>query len=201
MSETDPAAIEWPTLRDRLGRESAVILPGNVAPEDVPLFLQASDFLVLPSYSEGLPQAVLEAMNCGLAVVATRVGGVPEAVIDGRTGLLVEAKNVEQLRDAMERMIGDEAFRLAAGREGLARAREVFDSERNAGRFADALWSLAKRCAGAEQLEIRRFWGVCRVGSQPTRQQADDGITGGLRTHPTYRCRRTIEMIEQGLDE
>ena len=133
-------------LADRLGREGAVVLPGNVAPEDVPLYLQASDFLVLPSYSEGLPQAVLEAMNCGLAVVATRVGGVPEAVIDGRTGLLVEAKNVEQLRDAMERMIGDEAFRLAAGREGLARAREVFDSERNAGRFAEALWSLARRC-------------------------------------------------------
>ncbi len=136
------------TLAGRVGRESAVILPGNVAPEEVPLYLQASDFLVLPSYSEGLPQAVLEAMNCGLAVVATRVGGIPEAVLDGRTGLLVEAKNAEQLRDAMERMIGDEAFRLAAGQEGLARAREVFDSERNAARFAEALWSLAKGRTG-----------------------------------------------------
>jgi glycosyltransferase involved in cell wall biosynthesis len=90
-----------------------------------------------------MPQAVLEAMNCGLAVIATRVGGVPEAVIDGQTGLLVEAKNVDQLRDAMERMITDEAFRLAAGQKGLARAREVFDSEHNASTFADALWSLA----------------------------------------------------------
>jgi teichuronic acid biosynthesis glycosyltransferase TuaC len=130
------------TLASRVGREGAVVLPGRVVPEDVPSFLQAADFLVLPSYSEGMPQAALEAMNCGLPVVATRVGGVPEAVIDGQTGLLVEAQNVAQLRDAMERMIADEAFRFAAGQKGLARARGVFDAERNACTLAEALWSL-----------------------------------------------------------
>ncbi|MEN6574791.1 MAG: glycosyltransferase [Phycisphaerales bacterium] len=131
-------------LASRIGRADAVVLAGSIPPDEVPLFLQASDFLVLPSYSEGLPQAVLEAMDCGLAVVATRVGGIPEAVLDGRTGLLVDTKDPDQLRDAMERMIVDEAFRIAAGREGLARAREVFDSERNARRFAEALKSLAE---------------------------------------------------------
>jgi len=132
-------------LASRIGRADAVILTGNVPPEEVPMFLQASDFLMLPSHSEGLPQAVVEAMNCGLPVVATRVGGVPEAVVDGKTGLLIEAKEPEQLRAAMERMIVDEAFRLGAGREGLARAYEVFDSERNAERFAEALKSLTER--------------------------------------------------------
>jgi teichuronic acid biosynthesis glycosyltransferase TuaC len=130
-------------LRERLARTNAVVLPGRVAPEEVPLFLQASDFLVLPSYSEGMPQAVLEAMNCGLAVVATRVGGVPEAVVEGETGLLVEAKSAEQLRDAMERMIRDEPFRASAGQQGLARARAVFDPDRNARIFAEALWAAA----------------------------------------------------------
>jgi len=139
-----PCRDKMAALAGRLGRKDAIILPGNVAPDHVPLYLQASDFLVLPSYSEGLPQAVIEAMDCGLAVVATRVGGVPEAVIDGQTGLLVEPKNIDQLHNAMERMIGDEAFRLAAGRAGLARAREVFDSQRNAARFAETLWSLAR---------------------------------------------------------
>jgi len=138
-----PARDRLAGLAGRVGRENSVVLAGNVPPEEVPLFLQASDFLVLPSHSEGLPQAVLEAMNCGLAVVATRVGGIPEAVIDGRTGLLVEAKNTEQLRDEIERMIDDEAFRMAAGRAGLAHARDAFDSERNAERFAEALKSLA----------------------------------------------------------
>ena len=139
-----PAREKLAALRGRVERAGAVVLPGRVAPEEVPRFLQAADFLVLPSFSEGMPQVVLEAMNCGLPVVATRVGGVPEAVLDGRTGLLVEAKNVEQLRQAMERMITDQAFRLAAGQSGLKRAREVFDSERSAGALAEALWSLVK---------------------------------------------------------
>jgi teichuronic acid biosynthesis glycosyltransferase TuaC len=129
-------------LGSHVGRKGAVVLPGRATPDEVPRFLQAADFFVLPSYSEGMPQAVLEAMNCGLPVVATRVGGIPEAVLDGRTGLLVEARNVEQLREAMERMMADEAFRRAAGREGLRHAREVFDSERNARVLAEALWSL-----------------------------------------------------------
>ncbi|HOV76646.1 MAG TPA: glycosyltransferase [Sedimentisphaerales bacterium] len=138
-----PCRDRMTALADRVGRKGAVVLTGDVTPEEVPVYLQASDFLILPSYSEGLPQAVIEAMSCGLAVVATRVGGVPEAVIHGRTGLLVEARNVEQLRTAMARMVGDGTFRLAAGQEGLARVREVFDSDRNAARFAEELKHVA----------------------------------------------------------
>jgi teichuronic acid biosynthesis glycosyltransferase TuaC len=132
------------SLANRAGRNGAVVLPGRVPPQEVPLYLQGSDFLVLPSYSEGMPQAVLEAMSCGLAVVATSVGGVPEAVIDGKTGLLVDAKNAGQLQAAMARMIADERFRQMAGQGGLARAREVFDCEHNVRTLAEALWSLAK---------------------------------------------------------
>jgi len=79
------------------------------------------------------------------------VGGIPEAVIDGRTGLLVEANDADGLRDAMERMITDEIFRLSAGQKGLARAREVFDSDRNAARFAEALKELAGQGSIARQ--------------------------------------------------
>ncbi len=98
--------------------------------------------MVLPSHSEGLPQAVLEAMNCGLPIVATNVGGIPEAVVDGQTGLLVEAHDADALRGAVERMITDTPFRFAAGQKSLQRARDVFDSERNAQAFADALRAL-----------------------------------------------------------
>jgi glycosyltransferase involved in cell wall biosynthesis len=89
-----------------------------------------------------MPQAVLEAMNCGLPVVATHVGGVPEAVVDGETGVLVPPRDVDALRLAIERMITDAPFRLTAGGRGLERARQRFDPERNAETFADALRSL-----------------------------------------------------------
>lgn len=137
-------------LSARVARNEAVFLSGHVAPDEVPRYLQGADFLVLPSHSEGMPQVVLEAMDCGLPVVATRVGGVPEAVIDGRTGLLVEARNVEQLRGAIERMIVDVPFRIGAGRLGSARAKEVFDPDRNAKTFADALWSLSAERKGID---------------------------------------------------
>jgi glycosyltransferase involved in cell wall biosynthesis len=139
-----PARDTLVRLAGRIGRADAVHLRGRVGPEEVPLLLQGADFMILPSHSEGMPQVVLEAMNCGLAVVATNVGGVPEAVVDGATGLLVEARNVDGLRGAIERMIIDAPFRFAAGQEGLERARTVFDSERNASVFADTLKSLAE---------------------------------------------------------
>ena len=118
--------------------EAGCVLPGRVRPEEVGRYLRAADFLVLPSHSEGMPQAILEAMDCGLPVVATNVGGIPEAVIDGQTGLLVEPCNIAQLRDAIRRMATDTDFRIEAGRRGLERARTVFDSQRNTAILAQA---------------------------------------------------------------
>ena len=140
-----PALARLMALRERIDRNGAVVLPGSIAPEEVPAYLQTSDFMVFPSHSEGMPQAVLEAMDCGLPVVASRVGGVPEAVIDGQTGILVEPENAVGLCAAMERMILDEEHRVRAGKRGHALAKEKFDPICNAERFAGALWSLAGR--------------------------------------------------------
>ena len=137
-----PARAALVELRRRAGRTDAVELPGRIEPDEVPRFLQGADFLVLPSHSEGLPQAVVEAMHCGLPVVATDVGGVSEAVVDGETGLLIAPRNVGQLCEAMEHMIADVPFRTGAGRRGYERAREVFDAERNVKTLADAFKSL-----------------------------------------------------------
>jgi glycosyltransferase involved in cell wall biosynthesis len=140
-----PAMQDLMRLREKAGRDGAVILPGLVAPNEVPSFLQASDFMVFPSHSEGMPQSLLEAMNCGLPVVATRVGGIPEAVIDGQTGLLIDAKNTGQLEIAMERMIKDKEFRVTAGQKALEYVNNKFDPDKNAQKLANALWALNKR--------------------------------------------------------
>src|SRR5919201_317243 len=74
--------------------------------------------VVCPSYREGLPLCVLEAMAHGKPVVASAVGGIPELVEDGVTGFLVEPGDVDGLRGALQRLLDDPALRRRMGREG-----------------------------------------------------------------------------------
>lgn len=83
----------------------------SVASEEVPRFLMASDVFVLPSMSEGFPNVILEAMACGLPIVATRVGGLPEIIEDGKNGLLVEPGNPEQIAGSILQLLGDDRVR------------------------------------------------------------------------------------------
>lgn len=77
--------------------------------------LATVDVFVLPSYNEGLPMALLEAMSWGLPAIATPVGGIPEVIIPSQNGLLVEPGNIEQLSAAMRALIDNETLRLSLG--------------------------------------------------------------------------------------
>jgi glycosyltransferase involved in cell wall biosynthesis len=88
--------------------------------------LSASDVFVLPSYQEGLPMALLEAMAAGLPVITTPVGGIPDVVTDGIEGLLIKPGDVAALCGAMSAMIEQESLRLQLGKRGRLRA-EDFD--------------------------------------------------------------------------
>lgn len=85
--------------------------------------LNDSDVFVLPSYAEGLPMSLLEAMAAGLPSVTTGVGGIPDVFTHGSEGLLVEPGDVERLTAALAHLIDDEQFRLRAGRRAHERAR------------------------------------------------------------------------------
>ena len=67
-----------------------IVLCGKIAHEDVPDYLNEAKLVVLPSYGEGLPNIVLEAMACGTPVLATPVGGIPDVIKDGETGFIME---------------------------------------------------------------------------------------------------------------
>jgi glycosyltransferase involved in cell wall biosynthesis len=98
--------------------------------------------LCLPSASEGLPLAVLEAMAASLPVVATSVGGVPELVIPGETGILVgPAAKPDELVQAIEWLLDDHARAAAMGRAGRERCEKSF-SLQNSSLAVDFLFEM-----------------------------------------------------------
>jgi glycosyltransferase involved in cell wall biosynthesis len=91
---------------------------------------QKLDAVVLTSRSEGTPVALIEAMACGLPVISTSVGGVPDIVRDGETGLLVPSDDVDQLSAALSKLARDPAFRRQLGNAARADVARRFRSER-----------------------------------------------------------------------
>jgi glycosyltransferase involved in cell wall biosynthesis len=94
--------------------------------EDVPELMSASDIVALASTYEGLGIVLLEAMALGKPVVATRVGGVPEIVVGGETGLLVGPNDPQAMADAIERLARDENMCARMGNAGKKRVQESF---------------------------------------------------------------------------
>jgi glycosyltransferase involved in cell wall biosynthesis len=93
---------------------------------DVPELLALTDVAVLPSLEEGFPNAILEAMAAAKPVVATQVGGIPEAVVHGETGFLVPPRDSSALASAIGRLLEDPTLRTAMGLAGKQRVTERF---------------------------------------------------------------------------
>jgi glycosyltransferase involved in cell wall biosynthesis len=99
------------TLTDNLGIRECVEFAGRVPHERVQDYMNQAEVFVLSSLSEGFPVTILEAMACGLPVVATRVGGVPDIIEDGTNGYLVDAMNQEQIAEALLKLLQNDQLR------------------------------------------------------------------------------------------
>ena len=98
--------------------------------ENVMDFMALLDVLILPSIDfEDFPNVILEAMGLGKPVIASRLAGIPEQVVDGENGILVEPRDVDQLAAAMARLALDKDLRLQMGQAGLRRFQEHFTAE------------------------------------------------------------------------
>ena len=115
--------------------EAAVRLLGTR--EDVPELLWAADVCLLSSLSEGIPVTLIEAMAAQLPVVATRVGGVPEVVQDGQTGLLVSAGDDVGLADCLVRLANQPELRRQFGLAGRRLAEQIFSQPLMHQQYAD----------------------------------------------------------------
>ncbi len=113
------------SLTKKLGIEDRVKFVGRVAQEMLPLYYNAADVCVVPSYYESFSLVALEAMACGKPVVASRVGGLPWVVEHARTGYLVPYRCPEPFANWLETLLSSEALRRSMGLAAHQRARRM----------------------------------------------------------------------------
>jgi glycosyltransferase involved in cell wall biosynthesis len=119
-------------LSERLGLTHCVRFVGYQ--RNVPEWLAAADINVLPTFYEGLPLTVLEAMASGLATVASNVGGIPEAIEDGVSGLLVPPRDPKRLAEALSFLLRDVPARMRIGQVARERVVQKFGIEQQVSR-------------------------------------------------------------------
>jgi len=117
-------------MTEKLGVKHAFRFVGKVP--SVADVLRECHLFVRPSLTEGMPLTVLEAMACGLPVVASSISGTPEVVLDGETGMLVEAGNVGQLADAITKLLSDESYAMKIGYNALRLVKEHYSWDNTA---------------------------------------------------------------------
>ncbi|WP_294039637.1 glycosyltransferase family 4 protein [Sphingomonas sp.] len=129
-------------LADRLGVSERVTFVGELPPEQVRAELRAADIFCLPSFSEGLPVSIMEAMAAGVPVVATWIAGIPELAQDGVTALTVPPARVDALAEALRRLADDPALGRKLADAARARVEAHHDQAINGRAMADLLRSL-----------------------------------------------------------
>ena len=136
--------------RDKLQRLAQAQLPerfhfaGKIPRSEMFRYYSAADVFVFPGIQESLGMVFLEAQSCGLPVVAFDNAGVPEAVQDGRTGLLVPMYAARPFADAIERLLNNKDLRQQMGRAAQSRIREVHDLNKNYKKMESVLQTIIK---------------------------------------------------------
>ena len=134
--------VERPGMEEKIKElritDSAEMI-GTVPPGEMHILMQASDIFVLPTYHEGLPNAVMEAMACGLPVIASAVGGLPDALNDSAGAILIEPRNIEKLSAAVLKISRDKTLREQMGREARATAVRKFGAKANSVKLMEYL--------------------------------------------------------------
>ena len=137
---TGPLQSQLEQLATSLEIRHSVIFAGPQT--DIPSILAAMDIFVLPSLQEGLGVSVLEAMAAGKPIVASRVGGLPESVLQGETGFLVNPGDQDELARSLLGLLEDPGLRTRLGQAGKNRVETHFSSEQMALQYEALYWEL-----------------------------------------------------------
>ena len=127
---------------DKHGLVDRVVFRGWLTGEDLLSTYRNADIFVLPSWAEGLPNAMVEAMASGLAIVATEVGNIPSVIVDGENGLLVSSKDVFSLENALERLLADPGLRERMANRAYESAQKSFGVDAAIERLSAVIYSV-----------------------------------------------------------
>lgn len=114
-----------------------IVFLGQIPNEQLPAYLQLADVFVRPSLSEGLGTALLEALAAGLPIVATPVGGIPDFLKDGETGLFCQPGEAPDIADKIIKLLSDEKLRREIGRKGRSLVEKNYNWQTIAEKFAE----------------------------------------------------------------
>jgi len=117
-------------LADEQGLNGHFHFPGAVPHEEIPALLNTATLVVIPSRQDSFPVVAVEAAQMGRPIIASCIGGLPEAIVDGETGLLVDAEDVQGFSAAITRLLGDQAEARRMGQAARERAMTLFSFDR-----------------------------------------------------------------------
>lgn len=169
---------ELANLRNRAredGLADRFILPGRVPRPRALQFMQAADIMVFPTYKEGLPNVVMEAMASALPVVTTPAGGIPEIIVDGHTGLLVPIRDVQALVEGVQRILGNPHQARKMAHRGRKLILDHFDVVKNVKVGLEIFEHLA---SGGSRTEPLRACAGVRPGCLPIEMVRSEGQSG-----------------------
>jgi glycosyltransferase involved in cell wall biosynthesis len=126
---------KYKTKLDNMNVKSNYIFTGPVSRETIMSFITKSEIVVVPSYNENCPYAVLEPMSHGKPVVASSVGGIPEIITDGVDGLLVEPGNPDMLANAIIRLLSDNSLKNILGQRAKVKIATKFSWQSNVSKY------------------------------------------------------------------
>jgi glycosyltransferase involved in cell wall biosynthesis len=136
--------------------DSSITLTGPLPHPAVANLMRQSRLLCLPSHKEGTPNCVMEALACGLPVVATRVGGIPDIVEHDKTGLLIDKGDVEGLAAALVTLLRDPSLCARMGQAAHAFARAHLDARKTASRLVELYDELIANYASKRSYEGKK---------------------------------------------
>lgn len=139
LAADGPSRVSLESAVDGLGIRDRVRFTGNVSQDDIGVLYARADIFCLPSFAEGLPVVLMEAMATGLPVVTTPIAGIPELVVHAESGLLVPPGRSDLLADALALLAADPARRAAMGAAGRRAVVAAHSSIPNAQRLKDLL--------------------------------------------------------------